>query len=92
MARLGAKWELVKVNAPPFLQWVRYVPIMDPNGPKLAQIAVTFDTTQAVSKTVNRKTTVKEQRVIEHVVFERSNAANAPWRIKSTAETTWPTF
>jgi hypothetical protein len=90
MQRANAEWAVASEDAAPKLQWVRYVPLMGADGPKLAQACVTFDTTQALTTGPKGKRETKSQRVREHVVFERSNAPNSPWRVKSTLETTWP--
>lgn len=92
MQRLNAQWARETEHAPPKLQWVRYVPLMGVDGPKLAQACVTFDTTQALTTGPKGKRETKPQRVREHVVFERSNAPNSPWRVKNTLETMWPEF
>ncbi|GMK55745.1 hypothetical protein CspeluHIS016_0208010 [Cutaneotrichosporon spelunceum] len=90
MQRANASWAIETQHNPPKLQSVRYVPLMGADGPKLAQVCVTFDTTQALTTGPKGKQETKSQRVRENVVFERSNAPNSPWRIKSVLETTWP--
>lgn len=92
MARNNGVWELVKENKPPIVQWVRYVPLMHADGPKLAQVAVTFDTTQAITTGSGAKRSRQEKRVVENVIFERFSEAGSPWRIKNYVETHKPTL
>ncbi|KAL1407452.1 hypothetical protein Q8F55_006885 [Vanrija albida] len=87
----GAKWSLVKVVKAPRVRWVRRSPVDMQGKLVLTQVAVQFDTEQALT-TADRPPKRKEMRIQETVVFELKEVSGEKWRLKDTQEEQVPEY